>query len=375
MSFNTSHLLILLLLVTFPLPSMAESDEKAKYRIAIVSSYHAEYIWSQQTNEGVVKALRDFGYLDNAEQGETYSKNYAIESNRAVVKKWWMDTKRKNSRPEIAATLARVTSDIARFSPDIILLSDDNAANYMGNHYLDSETPVVFWGVNGLPLKYGLLDSVENPGHNITGIYQAGYYFDSVRSLKKLFPSIQTIAVLSDDSPTGRSHAKKIKRYADEGRLEVHIVKVVITNSFSHWKREALALQKLVDAFYISTHHTLKDDQGRNVSNLDVAAWYLENIRKPEIAPSSFIVKEGLLSTVDDSAFKQGYEAVRVAHLILSGVKKAGEIASYAPERGAFIVNRWRARMLGVEEIIEQHSDLIDQVIDESAAWKHRETE
>ena len=111
------------------------------------------------------------------------------------------------------------------------------------------------------------------------------------------------------------------------------------------------------------------------LGNLDVAAWYLENIRKPEIAPSSFIVKEGLLSTVDDSAFKQGYEAVRVAHLILSGVKKAGEIASYAPERGAFIVNRWRARMLGVEEIIEQHSDLIDQVIDESAAWKHRETE
>ena len=62
-----------------------------------------------------------------------------------------------------------------------------------------------------------------------------------------------------------------------------------------------------------------------------------------------------------------------MAHSILSGQTKPSEMASYAPDRGPFIVNRWRARMLGVEEIIDKNSELIDQVIDESAAWKHQE--
>ena len=364
--------LVLLVLVLFPL--IASSANSKKQKIAVVSSYHPEYTWSQQTNDGVIAGLIEFGYLDNSEQGKQYSKDFQIESSKAIIKKWWMDTKRKNSQVEIAKTLNTITGDLDQFKPDIILLGDDNAAKYVGTHYLDSDIPVVFWGVNGIPLKYGLLDSIEKPGHNVTGVYQAGYHFDSISYLKKIIPGIKKIAVLSDDSPTGRSHAKKIKRYGDEGQLEAQIVKVVMTNSFEEWKKEALELQQQVDAFYMSTYQTLKDDNGKHVGSLDAVTWYLENIRKPEVVPSNFIVKDGLLSTVDDSAYKQGYEAIQVAHLILSGQATPAETASYAPGRGPFIVNRWRARQLGMENIIDQNRHIIDEVVDESAAWKRKES-
>lgn len=353
------------------LSAMAQTQKNL--RIAVVSSYHPEYIWSQQTNDGVVSGLLEFGYLDNEEQGQIYTRNFEAKSSTATIKKWWMNTKRKNSQMDIARMLEQVTAELEQFAPDLILLGDDNAAKYIGNHYLDSEIPVVFWGVNGIPLKYGLLDSVEKPGHNVTGIYQAGYHFDSITYLKKLLPNIKTIAVLSDDSPTGRAHAKKIKRYGDEGLLDATVIKVVMTNSYTEWQQAALELQDKVDAFYISTHHTMKDDKGQHVHNLDVAAWYLEHIKKPEVVPSSFLVKEGMLATVDDSAFKQGYEAVKVAHSILSGKAKPAETASYAPGRGPFIVNRWRARQLGIEQIIEHNKAVIDEIIDESAAWKKKE--
>ena len=39
---------------------------------------------------------------------------------------------------------------------------------------------MVFWGINGLPLKYGLIDTIEKPEHNVTGIYQAGYLKENV---------------------------------------------------------------------------------------------------------------------------------------------------------------------------------------------------
>lgn len=342
--------------------------KKGKIKIAIVSSYHPEYLWSQQTSMGVSQGLLDFGYIERLEEGERINRLPIHESKFAMIKKWWMDSKRKSSRAEIAASLFRIVSELERFRPHIILLGDDNAANYIGNHYLDTEIPIVFWGINGIPLKYDLLDSIEKPGHNVTGVYQAGYYLDCVAYLKKLFPNIKSMAVLSDDSPSGRAHAKKIRRFAEQGLLGVELKKVVVTNSFYQWKREALELQNKVDAFFILPHHTLKDLDGKHVNYLTAAAWYLNNINKPEVTPTSFYVKEGFFSTVDDSAFNQGYEAVKIAHQIITQQAEPADIASYAPQRGPFIVNRWRAKVLGVEQVLNSHLPIIDKWVDDSAA-------
>jgi ABC-type uncharacterized transport system substrate-binding protein len=363
--------MLLPLLVLFPLASMAaEKPAQEKTRIAVVSSYHPEYIWTQMTNEGVLKALLEFGYLDSREQGEEYTRTNFVESSRLVLQKYWMDTKRKNSPLEIAQSLARITTELEKFKPDLVLLGDDNAANYVGNHYLDSDTPVVFWGVNGVPLKYGLLDSLERPGHNVTGVYQAGYHREGVRYLQKLVPGIKRIAVLSDDSATGRPNAKKVQRFAMDGELTAEVVKVVITNSYKEWQQAALSLRDEVDAFFFSTQNTLRDEEGNHVDSHEALDWYLKNIKKPEVATASHMVKSGLLASVDDSPVNQGYEAVKVAHSILSEGKNPAEIASYAPSQGPFVVNRWRAQMLGLEEQVKANAAIIDQLIDDHKAWK-----
>ena len=147
-----------------------------------------------------------------------------MESSRAVIRKWWMDTKRHNTLAEIKVTVAKIMRELDAFAPDIVLLGDDNATNYVGNQYIDGGTPVVFWGVNGNPLKYGLIDSIEHPGHNVTGVYQAGYLKEGVSWLTQLLPDVKTIAVLSDDSETGRAKAKGLQRLAREGELPVTLV-------------------------------------------------------------------------------------------------------------------------------------------------------
>ncbi|MBU0484400.1 MAG: hypothetical protein KKB30_07800 [Proteobacteria bacterium] len=361
-----------LLLVTLETAGAAENisakGKAAKVRFMVVSSYHPEYIWSQETNSGVSAALLDFGYLDNKGQIAEYTKNDYVESARAIVKKEWMDTKRQDSKSEIAQSLSRIVKVIDDFKPDIILLGDDNAANYIGNYYLDTPIPIVFWGINGLPIKYSLLDSLEHPGHNVTGVYQLGYHAEAVEYLKKIVPGLKTIAVLSDDSPTGRAHAKRIQRYAAEGSFPVQVEEIVVTNSFAQWQAKALALQKKVDGFYISTHNTLKDEKGVGVDYLVVAAWHLKNIKKPEVTPANFLVIEGFLCTVDDSAFNQGYEATKMAHLILAEGISPAEIPALYPSRGPFIVNRKRAKMLGLEASIEENKDIIDQYVDEMVA-------
>ncbi len=357
------HILTALLITLIVFPALAADPvNNSKTRIAVVSSYHPEYTWSQGTNKGVIAGLLKYGYLDNPEQGAVYTATNHVESSAAVIQKYWMDTKRNNSRLQIASKLKQIISALNNFEPDIVLLGDDNAANYLGNHYLDSETPVVFWGVNGSPMKYGLLDSIERPGHNVTGIYQVGYHREMVDFLVLLLPEVKNIALLSDDSPTGRAHAKQLLMLTDS--LPVKIEKVVITNSYTEWQREALAVQDRVEAYFISTYQTLKDDQGNPVDAKEAVKWYLQNIRKPEIASVVTSVEDGMLANVNDSPFKQGYEAVKVAHGILAEGKAPAEIAVYSPQHGPFTVNRWRAKMLGIEQVLLKHSDVIDEMVD-----------
>ena len=328
---------------------MADSE---LIRIAIVSSYDKEYLWSQETNKGLTTALLQFGYLDNEVQAEEFTLNDYVVSSRVVIKKLWMNSKHKHSKEEIANNSARIIKEVDGFRPHIIMLGDDNATNYIGNHYIDSEVPVVFWGVNGNPLKYGLVDSIEKPGHNVTGIYQAGYLKDGVIWLRKLLPNINSMAVLSDDSPTGRTKAKELARLERLGQLPVDLVEIVITNSLESWRAKALELRNSVDAFFVLNHNTLEDKDGNSIDQLALGAWYLRNIRKPDISHERQFVVEGILCAVDDSGFKQGFEAANVVHRILDKGENPALIPVYAPERGAFIVNIARAKMLGLAHLV-----------------------
>ena len=355
-----------------PGASAATSEPAAdgdKLRIVVVSSYHREYLWSQDTNAGLTAALLEFGLLENAAQATEFWEKDRVESSKAIVSKLWMDTKRRNRLSEIADAVSKVVAFIDDFKPDIILLGDDNAANYIGNHYLDTQIPVVFWGINGTPMKYGLLNSLERPGHNVTGIYQAGYLREGLMALKEVLPELKTFAVLSDDSPTGRSKAKQFLRWARRGELPLELVDVVVTNEYETWKRRALELSDQVDAFFVLNHNTLRTAGGEPVEQLDVGRWYLNNIRKPDIAHERHFVKEGILSAVEDSGFKQGFEAMRVAHRILHGGENPADIAVYAPEQGPFIINTVRARALGIADRFENHP-LVEETIDYSLALK-----
>ena len=340
--------------------------DSLQQRIAIVSSYHPEYKWSQGTNKGLMQGLLEFGYLDNQEQQQEFLSNNRVTTSRAEIRKYWMDTKHRKSQKEIAATLADVSAKIEAFAPDILLLGDDNAANYVGNYFLDTDLPVVFWGVNGTPLKYGLIDSFESPGHNVTGIYQQNYHKENLQLLLNLASGIKRVAILSDDSTTGRSHSKVFQRVINENpQLGIELVDSVSTGSFQAWQNQVLALAPNVDAFLLASMFTLKNEEGEIVDPVKLMGWYLKNISKPEIVAQINLVRDGMLATVFDSPEKQGYETAKILRQVLSQGKKPADITPYAPEHGGYVINRWRANALGLTELINKQPDLLHEIIDD----------
>jgi ABC-type uncharacterized transport system substrate-binding protein len=337
-----------------------------KKRILVVSSYHREYLWSQSTQQGLVASLLKYRYLDTAQQGETFTRTDNVESSKAILKKEWMDTKRANSQVAISAATRRIMKVVQEFRPHLVMLGDDNAAHYIGNQLLDTETPVVFWGVNGLPLKYGLVDSMDQPGHNVTGVWQQGYFKESFELLHQLVPTAKTFAILSCDSETARPSVKQIQVLAGDGQLPLRLAATVITNSFDEFKRKSLELSKTVDAFFMLNHDIMKDAHGNHVDMMVVGKWYLENIRKPEATIEDQFVMEGMLLTANDYGYNQSYLAFEMAYDILEQGLNPGRVRPKTPSQGPLMVNRKRAEMLGIPLSAETRKNV--QLIESMAA-------
>lgn len=351
-------------------PVLAQPSRKK--RIFIVSSYHRTYLWSQSTQKGVGAALMKYGYLDNDAQAQQLAGSDAVESTRAVIRKDWMDTKRKDSRADMAGATARIMVALRAFKPDVVLLGDDNAARYIGGQLLDTATPVVFWGINGLPLKYGLVDSMDAPGRNVTGVWQSGYHKESLDLLKRLVPKARTFAILACDSESSRPNIKMIEQLAQRGSLPLQLTDKAVTNSVEEFKSRAVELSKKVDAFFMLNHDTLRDSKGNHVDMLEVGRWYLNNIRIPEASHEDQFVLEGMLLTANDSGFNQGHLAVEMAAGILEKGLNPARMAVRTPERGPYLVNRNRARQLGIS--LDEAMYLIDELVDVSLALKGRST-
>jgi putative tryptophan/tyrosine transport system substrate-binding protein len=338
-------------------PSLAQAQAK-KHRIFIVSSYHREYLWDQDLQDGTCAGLMEAGALEKADC-DKLAKDDAVETANASIKKAWMNTKRITEKPKIAEVAANLKKEIDAFKPDVILVSDDNGTNYMGNLYKDSKTPVVFCGVDETPVKYGLVDSADKPGHNITGVYQRGYYKDAAQALMKIAPGLKTFGVLSDDSESAMFKAKGIQELVAAGEMPLKFVEHVHTNSLKEFKAKALELAKKVDAILLVNHNTLKDDDGKTIDQMMVGNWYLANIKKPDFSSEKQFVQEGVLVVAEDSAYRQAYGMVKMAYRILKRGDKPGEMPTQRPPRGPIIVNRARAQMLklSIDNLAEQYID------------------
>ena len=364
-----SRAILLLLLVLLLAPRLQAQDKPGPKRIFIVSSYDRAYIWSKSTQQGVNAAMRKYGYLTTDQQAREFLRTDRLQTDKVVLRKMWMDTKRRGGTLEMAASTTAIMQEIRKFAPDLVMLGDDNAANYIGNQLLDTKVPVVFWGINGLPLRYGLIDKLEAPGRNVTGVWQSGYHKESLDLLKRLVPKAKTFGILACDSESTRPNIKMIEQLDRRGVLPFKLVDKVVTNSFEDFKTGALAMARKVDVLFVLNHDTLRDRRGRHVDMLTAGRWYLNNIKIPEASHEDQFVLEGILLTANDSGYNQGFVAFEMAYSILEQGLNPARMAVRTPERGPYLVNRNRARALGIR--LDESMYLIDEIIDKSLALKN----
>ena len=316
---------LLLLCISLPFKpriATASPTPKRPLKIFIVHSYHKSMPWVQEYIQGI--SMR----LTQSPIGQ-----------EITIKHFYLDTKR---RPEAAkAMAARAFAKYRQWRPDLVFACDDNAQKYFVVPYLKDKvkTPVVFLGVNADPETYGY------PAANVTGVLERNHIRLTMELLKRLKPSISRVAVINDDSPTGRIVTQRIKRAMEGSDLEV--TGYYNTDSFSKWKELIKGFQKEADAIYLITYFTLRDEKGRHVPILEALRWLVRNSRIPDATNTKDSVKNGLLCSVAIDGFIHGSDAASLAIKILQGTPPS-QVPIIATNRGIRVINRSRAKVLGI---------------------------
>lgn len=305
--------------------------ENRRKKVLVLHSYGPDFVWVQNLNKGIVKGLDEERFYDG--------RNTTIDY-------FYMDTKRKASESWKKQVSEEAINAIRKMRPDVVIATDDNAQKYVVAKFLDSSIPFIFAGVNADPASYGYIDSMERPGHNVTGSIERERFEQSIRFLRRLQPNVRKIAVLCDGSPTGKAVVGRVKTVAPSA--DVSISASLQTDDFDEWKQFVLDQQKKADALLVVLYHTLKDKQGRNISPDTVLNWTVKNNHLPDFGFWAWAVSGGLLCSEAISGYQQGYYVGTISAYVLRG-QSPKEFAVGMPQRGEPCVNLARARMLGIQ--------------------------
>ncbi|MGD9187299.1 MAG: ABC transporter substrate binding protein [Desulfobacteraceae bacterium] len=330
-----------------------ESAGAGKKTAVALFSYHPEFCVVEDENKGLIKGLEEFGYLEGQD---------------IVMHRFYMDTKRANKTVEDQEAAAdALLKKIQGINPDILFIYDDDALRHIGGKLLDTGLPIVFAGVNLLPTRpdyawkqdgsfTALVDSLERPGHNITGVQEKVHFSAGFQLLHRIVPKAKTALFLSDNSLVG---TELIRTAGGEGALDnpfITIVKTAYTDRFETLKKLILDYQDKVDSIVLFVPWTLEDKGGNHVPQDQVVRWMLQNSKRPGIAYVDILAEEGYLCGMVVDMVEQGYYAGFLGSRILKGEHPA-EMPVLDPVANRIMINLARARQLGIDIPFEIYED------------------
>ena len=291
------------------------------FKILHIMSYHAPWMWTDDQFNGFKDALKGVNIQ---------------------YKVFQMDSKRQTSEKAIETASREAREIIDTWKPDLVYANDDVAQAHVVTHYLNTETPFVFSGVNANPIKYGYLGS-----SNVTGIMEQEHFIETVNLLKQIVPHVKKIAVIFDDGPTWEGVGGRMLTKLP--RLEgIQVVSWDVIKTFDQYKLRIKELQTEVDAIALLGIFTYKDKNNENVPYEEVIRWMVENSNLPDFSFWKDRILYGTLCTVTVSGYEQGLAAGKLARQILVDGVSPSALTMRPSLKGEPVISLARAKKLGL---------------------------
>jgi len=309
--------------------------------------YHPAYANTPSTDILVLHSYHQgFNWTDNIQRGI----NEGLGGNNSPYERYveYMDSKRTPPDTLFDALRALYTRKYAGMRFGAIICSDNNAFNFL-RRYGDSlfgSTPVVFCGVNNYD------DSLLGGRTNYTGIVEDIDIPGTIDAIRALQPDVTTLAVVSDNVPTGILH---MKRFSDEFRrlrLSQELEPLVnLTADELAQKLSSLSPQSAV------VHLSLYlDKNGRRFSADEGLQFVVTHSPVPVYCLWDFWVGKGAVGGVVTSGKKQGLHAAQYVKLLIEHDSAAVDldIVTHSPNQPIFDYNKLVEHSLSVKSLPAQ---------------------
>ena len=318
---------ILICLLMFPQGAFANP------KVLLIESYHSDFYWDKQYTEGIKSEVTNAQWFHFQMDTKRLSEEYFAE--RAdLAWKYYLECK-----------------------PDIVVLGDDNALKYLGERFLETDTPVVFLGINSNPRDCVKLHK------NITGVLERPLYKRSIFYLQEIVKQKDTkVLFLLDEGHTSKLVVDFVfqgQQYFDDAGVHADIS---MESDFGKWQQLVLnAKSNGYDYIIIGLYHRVFWDN-RHVSSEDVLHWTTVNSPLPVFAFWGFSVGKGkAIGGMVIDGFEQGVAAGKIVNDILDGAKVESIVPTVA-ERGRLVFSRSGLEQWGLTlpKSIEIRSTMIE---------------
>jgi len=220
---------------------------------------------------------------------------------------------------------------------DLIFANSTPSAQSVLNETKD--IPIVFTSVTD-PVGANLVDSMENPGGNVTGTSDTHpEAMQKTLSFMTDEVGVESIGMIYNAGEQNSvTQVEKVKELTGDS---VEVQEATVSSS-SEVKQAADSLAGKVDAFYIITDNTV-------VSALESVLLVGQEQETPVFVAELDSVKRGGVAAYGFDYYDIGYEAGEKAVQILEEGTKPGDIPATYPQNLKLLINKDAAEKMGVE--------------------------
>ena len=285
----------------------------AKDTLLIIESYHPEFEWDLTYKRSI---------------GKQFANDYNIAT-------FAMDTKRLP--PEQHQSMADKAWDYyLQIKPKLVFLGDDAALKFLAKRFANTDTPVVYLGINNNPRAY--FD--PNKVNNIVGVLERPLIKQGLISIKQLLPKAQKGLVLFDNDIT--SQVIQQDSFASNSRKVINnmTLELVLIPQWEVWQQTVKDKLGQYDFIVIGSYQAVHDAHGEHIPADNVITWVSKHASVPVFSFWDFAVgADKAVGGMVLEGSEQGRLAAEIAQKILHGTLP-NKLQPLIAEKGKLLFSR-----------------------------------
>ena len=214
------------------------------------------------------------------------------------------------------------------------------------------DLPVIMAAITD-PVGANLVQNLEKPGGNITGVSDHNPAEQQVELIKALTPDVKTIGALySSSEDNSKSQVEEFKAYAEKAGLKVETFAVPSTNEIASTVN---VMTGKVDAIWVPIDNTIASAFSTVVSSNQIA-------KKPIYPSATAMVEAGGLASVVVDQHDLGVATGKMIAKVLKGEKPADTPVNVF-STGKSVINKKLAQELGItipESVLKEAGQVIE---------------